>query len=311
MATTDYRYDQFQDVLNSINITGETHTIPSVSPYIIRLNEVPLKNNPSSISLTIGGIKANEVSSQPAAGEFWPDYSTNADNDETWNTGTILFNVADAGKSVVVTYKGTGNMVWARETSQTFVFTESGTITAPPWANFALLSGCGGGGGGSNAGSRTHVGAGGGAGSHVINLCVKITSGVNYVITIGTGGKGGVEGKNPTYFVEGASGGITSFGNIISLTGGGGGGNDSPGTTDSNVIGGGYVPALGAIGGSGLFGIGGAARTAGYYGVGNPGAGYGSGGGGGEGFYNGGSSAVRFYAGGSGAAGILIVKWVA
>ena len=107
----DYRYDPFNDTSEAIAITGETHVIPSNSPYTIRLNEVPMKDTPSSISLTIGGVAANEVSAPPSAGEFWPDYSTKADNDDSWNTGTILFNAADAGKTVVVSYLGTGTLV--------------------------------------------------------------------------------------------------------------------------------------------------------------------------------------------------------
>lgn len=67
---TDYRLDPFQDVLNTVNISGETRTIPSVSPFSIRLAEVPLKETPSSISLTIGGYTATEVSSQPAPVSF-------------------------------------------------------------------------------------------------------------------------------------------------------------------------------------------------------------------------------------------------
>jgi glycyl-tRNA synthetase alpha subunit len=32
-----------------------------------------------------------EVAATPGAGEFRPDYSTNADGDEDWNTGLIEF----------------------------------------------------------------------------------------------------------------------------------------------------------------------------------------------------------------------------
>ena len=64
---SDYRYKQFDDVLEPIAISGETHIIPSNSPYEIRLNEVPVKESPSSISLTIAGVAASEVAATPAA----------------------------------------------------------------------------------------------------------------------------------------------------------------------------------------------------------------------------------------------------
>lgn len=292
MATTDYRYDPFQNILNAVNISGETHTIPSVSPFTIRLNEVPLKNNPSSIALTIDGKPASEVSSHPAAGEFWPDYSTGADNDETWNTGTILFNAADAGKTVVVSYKGTGNLVWARETSQAFIFQTPGTytITAPPWATFALLSGCGGGGGGGG----TAYGGVGGLGGHVINYYVPVTSDTTYTVIVGKGGDGGLY-SNSSGVLPSSSGGITSFGNLLSLGGGGGGSswNNTPGTTGSSPILAGYLePVKGVIAGGGFFGTSGA--------TGKPGTGHGSGGGGGSNYNS---------PGNPGTDGLLIVMW--
>ena len=63
-----------------INLT-ETHIIPSVSPYVIRLNEVPEKQDPSNIRAvwvdsSTGAVTASaltEVAATPAAGEFRPD----------------------------------------------------------------------------------------------------------------------------------------------------------------------------------------------------------------------------------------------
>ena len=43
-----------------------------------------------------------EVAATPGAGEFRPDYSTNAFDDTSWNTGLIEFSSADAGKIMVV-----------------------------------------------------------------------------------------------------------------------------------------------------------------------------------------------------------------
>ena len=107
----NYRYNPFLNALEPIAITGETHVIPTNSPFTIRLAEVPLKESPSTVSLTIGGVAGVEVAADPAAGEFRCDYTTGADNDENWNTGLIQFNAADAGKTVVAAYNGTGTLV--------------------------------------------------------------------------------------------------------------------------------------------------------------------------------------------------------
>jgi|GEM_PF-3452923 len=163
----DYRYDPFNDVSEAINITGETHVIPNNSPYTIRLKEVPKKDTPSSISLTIGGSAANEVSAAPASGEFWPDYSTKADSDDSWNTGTILFNAADAGKTVVVSYTGTGTLVDIEKTCKLHgcnIFTSSGIWTCPEeieHVNVLLVGGGGGGGGKNSSNGYTRGGDGG------------------------------------------------------------------------------------------------------------------------------------------------------
>ena len=181
----DYRYNPFENVSTAVTITGEKHVIPSVSPYTVRLNEVPLKETPSSISLTIGGIAANEVSSPPAAGEFWPDYSTKADNDDSWNTGTILFNVGDAGKEVVVSYKGTGRLVAIAAILPPKTFSTSGIWICPDGVREILVTICGGG--------------GGGGGTH---------GGNNPSENGGSGGRGGT----------------SSFSNVLSALGGWGGG---------------------------------------------------------------------------------------
>lgn len=309
-------------MLNTVNISGETHTIPSVSPYTIRLAEVPLKETPSSISLTISGVAAEEVSSAPAKGQFWADYSTGADGDDDWNTGTILFNAADAGKIVVVAYKGTGGLV--DSSHRTLVFLSSGTITAPAWATHAFISGCGGGGGGGSYTTTTYTyGFGGSAGGQVLNYMVPVNGGSIYQVTIGAGGTGAPSGST-----EATSGGTTSFGSLLSLIGGnygsrGGGTFSTSGIALTDTNGTGpcvwwnvfydyhlkdvwltgvttttYLAAGRGL--SGLFGKGGAARAA--NGAGNLPTGYGSGGGGGVGIG---------YNGADGAPGILVIRWVA
>ena len=116
---SDYRHDPFRDVPTSITLT-ERHLIPSVSPYVINLNEVPKKNNPSTMTVkaitnvngstvTYGSTFA-EVAANPSANEFWADYNTGADGDESWNTGKLLFNASNAGQMVEVRYSATGTL---------------------------------------------------------------------------------------------------------------------------------------------------------------------------------------------------------
>jgi hypothetical protein len=122
---SDYRYNPFLNSLEPIAITGEIHVIPTNSPFTIRLHEVPLKEAPSTVSMTIGGIAGVEVAAEPAPGEFRCDYTTGADNDENWNTGLIQFNAADAGKTVVAAYNGMGSLASINAPS-----------TIPTWAKY-------------------------------------------------------------------------------------------------------------------------------------------------------------------------------
>lgn len=57
-----------------------------------------------------GGPALTEVAASPAQGQYWPDYRTSGHGDGNWNTGTLLFNPADAGKTVLATYSGTGTL---------------------------------------------------------------------------------------------------------------------------------------------------------------------------------------------------------
>lgn len=102
---------------NYVDFT-EVHIIPDVSPFVVRLNEVPQKKDPSNMKVvyvdeTTGAPTTTalaEVAATPGAGEFRPDYSTNTDGDEDWNTGLIEFSNADAGKSVQISYTGMGTL---------------------------------------------------------------------------------------------------------------------------------------------------------------------------------------------------------
>lgn len=102
---------------NYVDFT-EVHIIPAVSPFVVRINEVPQKKDPSNMKVvyvdeTTGApttTALTEVAATPGVSEFRPDYSTNADDDKDWNTGLIEFSSADAGKSVQISYTGMGTL---------------------------------------------------------------------------------------------------------------------------------------------------------------------------------------------------------
>lgn len=118
---------------NYVELT-ERHVIPAVSPYVIRLNEVPEKQDPSNMKMVYvdsatGAATENaltEVAATPGQGEFRPDYSTNAMEDKTWNTGLIEFSASDAGKIVQVTYTGTGTLAGVNSNNWPSWYTDRG-----------------------------------------------------------------------------------------------------------------------------------------------------------------------------------------
>lgn len=121
-------------VTNYIELT-EKHLIPAVSPYVIRLNEVPEKQDPSNIKMfyvdsATGTATENaltEVAATPSEGEFRMDYSTNAMEDKTWNTGLIEFSAADAGKIIEITYTGTGTLAAVQSNRWPELYIDRGT----------------------------------------------------------------------------------------------------------------------------------------------------------------------------------------
>lgn len=116
---SNYRYDAYSDIPSNITLT-ERHLVPAISPYIVTLTEVPVKSAPSTTSAryindisggsAVYGESLTEVSATPVAWQYYPDYHTNADNNENWNTGQILFAAADAGKIVEITYLAKGTL---------------------------------------------------------------------------------------------------------------------------------------------------------------------------------------------------------
>lgn len=128
MAIVDYRLDPFLNVIDAKKISNEWHQVPSQSPYTIRLIEVPQKADPSTVVVKYeNGTVLTEVAATPSQGQYWPDYNTTAHGIPDWNTGTLLFNAADAGKKVVVSYYGIGTLVDNRLPDQATVSVTSST----------------------------------------------------------------------------------------------------------------------------------------------------------------------------------------
>lgn len=291
----DYRYNPFSNALEPIAITGETHIIPTNSPFTIRLCEVPLKESPSTVSLTIGGVAGVEVAAEPAAGEFRCDYTTGADQDDNWNTGLIQFNAADAGKTVVVAYNGMGTLASVNLPIHSQLFTASGMFTVPPFVEKVYISGCGGGGGGGGGGYNEgsyYYGGGGGGGASCYKSKLTVIPGQSYAITIGAAGTAGGSASS------GGAGGASSFGSLLTLGGGGAGLYSSTGGAAGGAAGGngGSAGGMAGLAGGTHYGSGGNINNGD---VGNVGSGYGSGGAGG--YYQ--------KAGAAGKPGFILVEW--
>lgn len=379
----NYRYDPFGNVSTAVNITNEAHTVPSSSPFDIKLNEVPKHDAPSTLvvkvkdalaaaittsgattitvtrgtwfaigntitidseQMYVSGIASNvltvtrgynsttatthslgtavyiessmsEVEASPAAGQFWADYSTGADGQSDWNTGTLRFNEADADKTLVISYVGTGTLVDTRLTHGMAVFTESGPWTCPDGITEAYITECGAGAGGGGASGTTSyrgAGGGGGGGQAYLKHAVTVVPGQTYNIVIGAGGTGGSVSPG-----AGGDGGDTSFGSLLTAAGGKGGGKATSSGSDKGVGG-----AAGGAGGN-AGGTGGVANGDTYFSGSGGGCLLGSGacgngatmtgnscscyGGGGSGAMSG--LSMSGTAGGGGGNGICIVEW--
>lgn len=248
---------------NYVDFT-EVHIIPAVSPFVVRLNEVPQKKDPSNMKVvyvdeTTGALTTTvltEVAATPGAGEFRPDYSTNADGDEDWNTGLIEFSSADAGKSIQVSYTGmgtlagvknnrfpawwldrgdgsdgdfrpTGNTTISGEKKYRSVFIKQGiTVTCSDNTYFKVIGSF------INLGTII-VNPSGGVGGRVSSL------GDDYVLTTvpGSGGasNGGAGRGGSTYYAGGYR--ISQPGPFLSGSGGGsGGGQATGGRGGGNIV---------------------------------------------------------------------------
>lgn len=270
-----------------INLT-ETHIIPSVSPYVIRLNEVPEKQDPSNIRAvwvdsTTGAVTASaltEVAATPAAGEFRPDYSTKADGNDNWNTGLIEFSSSDAGKIVQISYTGVGTLAAVQSNKYPSWYTDRGDGSDGdfmPETDITI--------GGIKNYKRVFIKAGVTVSVNQ-QLVIKATGSVVIAGTIngngspgagGKGGAGGAMGGNGGWLTgdessnerkeatAGQDGGGGGYG------GAGGGENSNKGAAGGNS----YVNIGNAYGGNGGGGGGGADVFGGYTSGGGGGGGYG------------------------------------
>lgn len=244
-----------------INLT-ETHIIPSVSPYVIRLNEVPEKQDPSNIRAvwvdsSTGDVTASaltEVAATPAAGEFRPDYSTKADGNDNWNTGLIEFSAVDAGKIVQISYTGMGTLAAVQSNKYPSWYTDRGDGSDGdfiPDADCAI--------GGIKNYKRVFIKAGVTVSVNQ-QLVIKATGSVVIAGTINGNGSPGANGKGGAGGAPGGDGGysyddteIDSYHYELSVQNGGygtGGGNGGAGGKYNNT----KAPAGGA-GGASLKGI--------------------------------------------------------
>lgn len=237
MARANFRLDPFLNEFFPVTISEEQHYIPSNSPFVIWLSEIPQKTDPSSMVCTIGGTPLTEVSAEPQAGEFWPDYSTNANNDTGWNTGRIKFHASRAGQLVKVSYLGLGTSVHINNTAyQVQSWTAPGTYTwVVPQGVFRVRVTLVGGGGGGRHGQRNgdggegttywtlHGGFAGSRGQILLNQIVSTVPGETITVTVGAGGIGSYvtgSGLNQV-FHPGAAGGSSSFGALYVAGGAG------------------------------------------------------------------------------------------
>lgn len=270
-----------------INLT-ETHIIPSVSPYVIRLNEVPEKQDPSNIRAvwvdsTTGAVTASaltEVAATPTAGEFRPDYSTKADGNDNWNTGLIEFSSSDAGKIVQISYTGVGTLAAVQSNKYPSWYTDRGDGSDGdfmPSADITI--------GGVKNYKRVFIKAGVTVSVNQ-QLVIKATGSVVIAGTINGNGSPGADGQGGTGGASGGNGGwITGDDSSNERrdatagqdgTGGGYGGAGGGDSSTKGAAGGNSCVSISnAYGGNGGGGGGGADVTSGYTSGGGGGGGYG------------------------------------
>jgi len=99
MAVYPAGYSVYTVKLNAdITVAVEAHNIPASPPYVVTLLH-PAKYDPPKVTVTISGFA--EVHTTPQAGQFDVDYM---------NMYRIIFNSANAGQPILVTYLTKGDL---------------------------------------------------------------------------------------------------------------------------------------------------------------------------------------------------------
>ena len=161
----------------------------------------------------------------------------------TLTSGNVLIG---AGTSAVtfVAAGTTGNVLTSNGTTwtsaaatggqlKTEIFSAPGTWTKPASCSEVRLTIVSGGGGGAGSGNpNTPSKSGGPGGIAVVN--VPVSAPVS--ITVGAGGAGGNAGSGGTFGGAGVTGGTSSFGPAVSVTGGAGGGANTPTPATTGIV---------------------------------------------------------------------------
>lgn len=164
-------------------------------------------------------------------------------------------NMASNSASAVPTQQSVKAYVDSSMSSNSQVFTSSGSFTAPTGVSMVFLTMCGGGGGGGGKNNSQNAGSGGGGGESIIRRAYPVVAGNSYTVTIGSGGGGGT-GGNPSG-TQPTAGGDTIFndgetdGTAELVASGGGEGETPVGTTATGGSGASAASLTGVDGGSG------------------------------------------------------------
>jgi hypothetical protein len=105
----NWRYNVFTGADMAVDKEEDNLTIPSGSPFVIQLLELPRKNTPTSITVYCYDDTTyfTEVVTAPNQGEFRVDYPP----EDGEGTGLVEFNQNDASKEVRINYKATGSPI--------------------------------------------------------------------------------------------------------------------------------------------------------------------------------------------------------
>ena len=242
MGAINYRLNPFTGAMNAVLISNEEHIIPSVSPYWVRLNEVPLKESPSSMKVYLftgsSFVQMSEVAAQPASGQFWPDYSAAPGGDTEWNTGLLLFSSAQAGMKIRVNYKGTGMPVAAESEEKihgTERFDTPGNYVwnCPHGVTKVYVTAVGGGGISGNSHPDGGPGGRGGNGYSYLKAPVAVAPDTSYAVHVGAAAYRNMSGGGGIVDAE-----DTTFGSLLTAVHGENGGNATGGGPGTDGAGG-------------------------------------------------------------------------